>query len=396
MCGCLGGNIPVARPFLLRSAPINKRDTSPYKRRSRRKGAGSTSRAWRNPTRGGGGCRGSAMGTPRSWDGNLASLRHGKCTGLVRRFLPASVPVSPAPSGCLSVGFSLSVPVLGLLVPQGPSSPKSSAGAGQELVAPKPSPASRAHPALASLPRGAWTTQGVMRVLSPARTWLGEGEPEPPPALQTQPGQAASGATGAYGPRGGQPAAAKLPAAFLRATVPHRGLAPSSRDALEPPPRVSGTRLQMGKLRHGVPGLPWLCSAGSWAVLRAGTPRHRHQGRDIQAIRTKSYRVPPPAEGTPESWVSPAPRGRERTLGCHPTGQDRDTLSPQPTHAPDNVPHGWPGPVTPPPLGKPQHTGAGLAPRLPWPGTCWCPQPTPREPAVTSRPCPVPLVRCHT
>lgn len=111
MCGCLGGSIPVARPFLLRSAPINKRDTSPYKRRSRRKGAGSTSRAWRNPTRGEEGVGAPPRGHPGAGMGIWRRCGTGSAPGwcVASSRPPFPCPWPPAPSGCLSVGFSLSV-----------------------------------------------------------------------------------------------------------------------------------------------------------------------------------------------------------------------------------------------------------------------------------------------
>lgn len=90
--------------------------------------------------------------------------------------------------------------------------------------------------------------------------------PEPP--LRMEPWHAASRAAAADGPRRGQPAAAKLRAVFLRTMVPHQGLSPSSwgrGEAVEMPQSYGGLRLQVGKLRHGVPGLPpaLLCFAGS-------------------------------------------------------------------------------------------------------------------------------------
>lgn len=109
MWGCLGGSGPVVRPFLLCSAPINKRDTSPYKRRARKKEVQVT------PVPGErvekphpGGCWGSAVGTPRSRDGNLASLRCWRRAGLVPRLLPASVP----PAALASSASELPLPVV--------------------------------------------------------------------------------------------------------------------------------------------------------------------------------------------------------------------------------------------------------------------------------------------
>lgn len=111
MWGCLGGSGPVVRPFLLCSAPINKRDTSPYKRQARKKEVQVTpvpGERVEKPHPGGGGCWGSAVGTPRSRDGNLASLRCWRRAGLVPHLLPASVP----PAALASSASELPLPVV--------------------------------------------------------------------------------------------------------------------------------------------------------------------------------------------------------------------------------------------------------------------------------------------
>lgn len=216
------------------------------------------------PHPGGGGCRGSAAGdTPRlGWEFGIAETLE---THRVGASLPPGLgsPMSPwhlAPLGCLSLGFSLSAPIFGLSVPQSPSSPKSSARTGPGLVGPKPSPVSWVQTALTPSPGGFWRQDEPG---PPEGRWgccplipvpeCSMGGPEPPPALRMQPWQEVSGAAAARGPGRGQPAAAKLPAAFLRAMVLHRGLSPSTRaggrggggrrDAPEPPPRATGTRV---------------------------------------------------------------------------------------------------------------------------------------------------------
>jgi len=104
--------------------------------------------------------------------------------------------------------------------------------------------------------------------------------------------------------------------------------------------------------------------------LRSGQG-HRGAGA---AVRTKSCTVPPPPEGTQESRCPPWP------CSCHRAGQDGDTVSPrhgQPTHTSNNIPSWWLCPPLSPFSPKPQHTGAGFVPRVPWPRTCRCPHRTP-------------------
>lgn len=278
MWGCLGGSGPVVRTFLLCSALINKRDTSPYKRRARKKEVRVTpvpGERVEKPHPGGGGCWGSAVGTPRSRDGNLASLRCWRRAGLVPRLLPASVP----PAALASSASELPLPVVfsprprfwafGVpkpLVPQ-------ILGLSQELrpgvVGPNPDPALQLHPVL--IPAGGFWGRDELRPLqgpggccpqAPLPGHSPEG-PGPPPALRLSPGSG-SGAAEAPGPGRGQPEAPELPAAFLRTTGPHQGVSRSTQGRQErcpgvTPPRASGAR---GKLRHGGSRLIPSCARG--------------------------------------------------------------------------------------------------------------------------------------
>ena len=300
-----------------------------------------------------------------------------------------SSPASPTFGISLPGFFSLSAPIFGLSVPQSPSSPKSLARAGPGLAGPKPSPASRVHPALTLSPGGFWRRDepghpkgrcGCCPLAPlPERSMAG---PEPPPALQMEPWHAASGAAGARGPRRGQPVATKLPAAFLRATVPQRGLSPSTRGRGQAGgmprshhPELRGLGLQMGKLRHGVPRLPpalllrdpELCSGQG------------HQGTGA-AIRTKSCGVPPPPEGTKKSRCPPWPQREGADSGLSPLWGRTGTWclpgTASPLAPPTTSPVGGSAPVIPLPLGKPRRTGAGFVPWVPWPRTCRCPHRT--------------------